>query len=50
MKFLNPQIEKLSKKNAEKNLIKKGVSCGIFQELGVSTDTKKTRNLYHDTY
>ncbi len=48
MKYLNPQIEKLAKKNAKKSLVKKGISCGIFQELGVDTTSQKTRNLYHD--
>ncbi|WP_198283131.1 hypothetical protein [Aquimarina agarilytica] len=50
MKYLNPQIEKLAKKNVEKSLVKKGISCGIFQELGVDTSNQKTRNLYHDNY
>ncbi len=50
MKYLNPQIEKLAKKNVNKSLIKKGISCGIFQELGVDTTNQNIRNLYQDKY
>ncbi len=39
MGYLSPQIEAWSKKNrhTEVSLIKKEVSCGIFQEYGKNT-------------
>ncbi|WP_405414765.1 hypothetical protein [Maribacter sp. Asnod1-A12] len=33
MKFLNPEIEALTKRKATQNLVKKEVSCGIFQDV-----------------
>ncbi|WP_222984188.1 hypothetical protein [Flagellimonas meishanensis] len=33
MQFLNKEIEALSKRKKSKSLVKKQVSCGIFQEL-----------------
>lgn len=37
MQYLNKEIEKLARKKAGKSLIKKQHSCGIFQDLGIST-------------
>ena len=37
MQYLNKEIEKLAKKKAGNSLIKKQFSCGIFQDLGIST-------------
>ena len=34
MKHLTPTIASFSKQSSKKSLIKRGVSCGIFQELG----------------
>jgi len=34
MKYLSPEIAKMAKKEPEKSLAKKGVSCGIFQDVG----------------
>ena len=33
MQFLNKEIEALSKRKKSKSLIKKQISCGIFQDL-----------------
>lgn len=43
MKFLSPHIAKLAKKSSEKKLAKLNVSCGIFQDLGTNTNSKKYR-------
>ncbi len=37
MQYLNKEIEKLAKKKTGNSLIKKQYSCGIFQDLGIST-------------
>lgn len=34
MKYLSPQIAKIAKRTSGKSLVKRVVSCGIFQELG----------------
>lgn len=34
MKYLSPLIAQLSKNKPEKSLVNKGISCGIFQDLG----------------
>ncbi len=34
MKYLTPEIAALSKTKTSKSLFKKGVSCGIFQDVG----------------
>ncbi|MCL6265942.1 hypothetical protein [Flagellimonas myxillae] len=34
MQFLNKEIETLVKRKRSKSLIKKQISCGIFQDLG----------------
>ena len=34
MKYLSPEIAKMSKKVPNKNLVNKGTSCGIFQDVG----------------
>jgi hypothetical protein len=33
MQFLNPEIEALTKRKATQNLVKKEISCGIFQDV-----------------
>jgi len=38
MNHLSPQIAKMAKKRSKKSLIKRGVSCGIFQELGMDQE------------
>tara|TARA_R110000868_G_scaffold4211_10_gene26553 strand:+ start:9648 stop:9806 length:159 start_codon:yes stop_codon:yes gene_type:complete len=42
MIYLSPEIEALAKRKKEKSLIKKEISCGIFQDYGKqdSTDSK----------
>lgn len=35
MQFLNKEIEALAKRKKSKSLIKKQISCGIFQDLEV---------------
>jgi|GEM_PF-937407 len=47
MNYLSPQIAVLAKNEAKKSLVKKGVSCGIFQELGVEETTKVTTHEQH---
>ncbi|WP_182859199.1 MULTISPECIES: hypothetical protein [Flagellimonas] len=43
MQFLNKEIEALSKRKKSQSLVKKQVSCGIFQDLEVlDLDSKKT--------
>ncbi len=42
MNYLSPQIKKMSARNISKSLIKRGVSCGIFQELGVDETNGKS--------
>lgn len=44
MKFLSPDIAKLSKHISNKSLAKPGVSCGIFQDCH-DTDLKYTEKL-----
>ncbi len=44
MKYLSPDIEKLTKKTSDKSLAKPGVSCGIFQDCH-DTDIKYTDEL-----
>lgn len=34
MQFLNKEIETLVKRKKAKSLVKKQISCGIFQDLG----------------
>ena len=34
MNYLSPQIAKMAKKVPQKSLAKKGISCGIFQDVG----------------
>ncbi len=47
MQFLNKEIEALTKRKKSQSLVKKQVSCGIFQDLEVAdlkskkTETKK---------
>lgn len=36
MGFLNKQIEHLSKKSKKGSLVRKQISCGIFQEMDVT--------------
>ena len=45
MKFLSPDIAKLSKVQSEKSLAKQGVSCGIFQDCFVSTPKNTYKNI-----
>ncbi len=33
MQFLNPEIEALTKRKTTRSLVKKEVSCGIFQDV-----------------
>ncbi|MDF4203057.1 hypothetical protein PXD56_08830 [Maribacter sp. SA7] len=33
MQFLNPEIEALTKRKATQSLVKKEISCGIFQDV-----------------
>ncbi|SIQ66909.1 hypothetical protein [Maribacter ulvicola] len=33
MQFLNPEIEALTKRKATRSLVKKEISCGIFQDV-----------------
>ena len=40
MEFLNPQIAKLAK-SKNNSLVRKPVSCGIFQELPSSSEEQK---------
>ena len=42
MNYLSPQIAILAKRAYKKSLIKRGVSCGIFQELGVDETNQLT--------
>lgn len=43
MQFLNKEIEALSKRKKSQSLVKKQVSCGIFQDLEVADlKSKKT--------
>ncbi|MEM9076327.1 MAG: hypothetical protein AAGC43_04770 [Bacteroidota bacterium] len=41
MQFLNKEIEALVKQKKSKSLIKKQISCGIFQDLEVVESTNK---------
>lgn len=41
MNYLSPQIAKMANQPSKKSLIKRGVSCGIFQELGVDEVKEK---------
>ncbi len=44
MQFLNKEIETLAKQKKTKSLIKKQISCGIFQDLEtLDLDSKKTK-------
>lgn len=45
MKFLSPDIAKLSKVQSEKSLAKQGVSCGIFQDCFDSTPKNTYKNI-----
>ncbi|WP_298485850.1 hypothetical protein [uncultured Maribacter sp.] len=40
MKYLSPEIEAIlnSKKKSEKSLVKKNISCGIFQDYEITED------------
>ncbi|SDQ75595.1 hypothetical protein [Flagellimonas zhangzhouensis] len=45
MQFLNKEIEALAKKKKSQSLIKKQISCGIFQDLEVlDLDAQKRSN------
>lgn len=44
MKYLNPNIEQLSKLQSKKSLVRANTSCGIFQDTDYNEPTKK---LYH---
>ena len=44
MKYLTPDIAKLTKQNSGKSLAKPGVSCGIFQDTH-ATDVKYTQKM-----
>lgn len=46
MKYLSPEIAKMSKKIPEKNLIKKSNSCGIFQDVGEDPHKKLVQQKY----
>lgn len=51
MKFLTPDIEKLTKQQSTKSLAKPGISCGIFQDLFDKTQDEKNRiSLYERSY
>ncbi len=41
MQFLNKEIEALVKHKKASSLIKKQISCGIFQDLGDQEETSK---------
>lgn len=42
MQFLNKEIEALAKRKKAKSLVKKQISCGIFQDLEtLELDSKK---------
>ncbi len=43
MKYLSPEIQKLSENTPQKSLAKPGVSCGIFQDC-FDKETKYTQN------
>jgi hypothetical protein len=46
MKYLTPEIEALSKKNATtKSLVRPNISCGIFQDCDYNEERPK---LYHE--
>ena len=44
MKYLSPQIEALAEKRIKKDapLVRKGYSCGIFQEYEAKNNTEPT--------
>ena len=45
MQYLNKQIETMVKRKKTNSLVKKQISCSIFQDLeNVDTDLKKTEN------
>ena len=45
MQFLNKEIETLTKRKKSRSLMKKQISCGIFQDLEtVDLDSKKTQS------
>ncbi|MDC6386271.1 hypothetical protein PP180_12880 [Muricauda sp. SK9] len=45
MQYLNKQIEAMVKRKKSDSLVKKQISCGIFQDLEtVDKDLKKTEN------
>lgn len=41
MKFLTPEIEALANETSKKSLVKPGVSCGIFQDIGSEKERPK---------
>lgn len=45
MKFLTPDIAKLSKTQSQKTLAKQGVSCGIFQDCFDSSGKNNYSNI-----
>ncbi len=45
MQFLNKEIEALVKRKKSKSLVKKQISCGIFQDL----ENEKTSTKIHQT-
>lgn len=46
MNYLSPQIAKIAKNTSRKSLVKRVVSCGIFQELGVDDISVKPNIIY----
>jgi hypothetical protein len=45
MQFLNKEIESLAKRKKSRSLMKKQISCGIFQDLGTEElDSKKMKS------
>ncbi|MEM8848158.1 MAG: hypothetical protein AAGD17_13740 [Bacteroidota bacterium] len=47
MQFLNKEIAALVKRKKSKSLIKKQISCGIFQDLEVVEDASKKPTSSH---
>lgn len=46
MNYLSPQIAKTAKNAPRKSLVKRVVSCGIFQELGTNDISVKPNAIY----
>ena len=49
MNYLNPQIAQLVKKKPQKTLVNKGISCGIFQDVGKDPQQDVFRQKIHNS-